>query len=115
MQRQNFISTLILLICGIAFVCSPAYARFLQTDPVGYGDDIDWYTYVQNDPTDKTDPTGRDSMICQHKDKNGDFSDCKVFRDRFGFNKSLFGRENYSSGWYRVLFSAIPRLCEPTI
>ncbi len=87
MQRQNFISTLILLICGIAFVCSPAYARFLQTDPVGYGDDIDWYTYVQNDPTDKTDPTGRDFMICQHKDKNGDFSDCKVFRDDSGSTK----------------------------
>ena len=32
--------------------------RFLQTDPVGYKDDVDLYTYVADDPTDKTDPTG---------------------------------------------------------
>lgn len=37
---------------------SPSLARFLQTDPIGYNDDIDWYTYVGNDPTDKTDPSG---------------------------------------------------------
>lgn len=39
-------------------LAAPAEARFLQTDQVGYQDDIDWYTYVQNDPTDKTDPSG---------------------------------------------------------
>jgi RHS repeat-associated protein len=32
--------------------------RFLQTDPVGYKADVDLYTYVGNDPTDRTDPTG---------------------------------------------------------
>ncbi len=37
---------------------SPAIGRFLQTDPVGYKDDIDWYTYVGNDPTNRVDPTG---------------------------------------------------------
>jgi len=32
--------------------------RFLQTDPVGYADDLDLYTYVSNDPINDTDPDG---------------------------------------------------------
>jgi RHS repeat-associated protein len=33
--------------------------RFLQTDPIGYKDDVDFYTYVGNDPTDRTDVDGK--------------------------------------------------------
>jgi RHS repeat-associated protein len=35
-----------------------ALGRFMQTDPVGYKDDLDLYAYVGNDPMDRTDPTG---------------------------------------------------------
>jgi RHS repeat-associated protein len=38
---------------------SPQLGRFLQVDPVGYKDDVDLYTYVGNDPLDKTDPSGK--------------------------------------------------------
>jgi len=36
----------------------PAKGRFLQTDPVGYEVDLNLYTYVGNDPSDESDPTG---------------------------------------------------------
>jgi RHS repeat-associated protein len=41
-----------------ARVYDPVSGRFLQTDPVGYGPDVNWYAYARNDPVDKTDPSG---------------------------------------------------------
>jgi RHS repeat-associated protein len=42
----------------------PQGGRFLSTDPVGYAADLNLYTYVGNDPTDKTDPTGEAAEQC---------------------------------------------------
>jgi RHS repeat-associated protein len=37
---------------------NPEIGRFLQTDPIGYGDGMNWYAYCKNNPIGYIDPSG---------------------------------------------------------
>lgn len=42
---------------------SPTLGRFLQTDPIGYGDGLNWYNYVGADPVNQRDPSGLNAEV----------------------------------------------------
>ena len=64
----------------------PKYGRFLQTDPIGSKDDLDLYAYTGDDPVNRADPTGLESITAE------------IYQDY----RDHGGKEGYETYWTRV-------------
>lgn len=70
---------------------SPTIGRFMQTDPLGYDDGLNWYAYVHGDPINRIDPLGTDDVASIPNPNGSAIEEVFVHGIRFNWNMYSMG------------------------